>query len=233
VSKASIVCHSTRNQDFRVFSTPKIDLAPATRTNPTIVENTYRLESVPQSESIFSLVDLCLAGDERAMRSLVDRYRGPVFGLCLSMLGQWQDAEDAAQETLVRALRHLRSWDRKRDFEPWLFAIAGNRCRTAIAKRAKAPVRESLADDLQDSRPNPNVHRRLIEELDLGLDSMRREHREAFLLFHQQQLSYEEIAAAMDRPIGTVKTWVHRARGELLKFFAKRHVIEERPNALR
>ena len=148
------------------------------------------------------------------------------------MLGQWQDAEDAAQETLTRALRHLRRWDGTRDFEPWLFAIAGNRCRTAIARRAKGPVREPLADDVQDSRPSPLGHRHLIEEIDLGLNSMRFEYRQAFLLFHQQHLSYDEIAAALNRPVGTVKTWVHRARRDLLKFFAKRHSMEEHQHAL-
>jgi RNA polymerase sigma-70 factor (ECF subfamily) len=185
------------------------------------------------SDTISRLVNLCLAGDETAMRVLVDRFRDPVFGLCLRMLGQWHDAEDAAQETLVRALRHLRSWDRTRDFEPWLFAIAGNRCRTAIARRAKTPVREPLADDLQDSRPSPLGRHQLIEEIDVGLDSLRFEHRHAFLLFHQQQLSYDEIAVAMNRPVGTVKTWVHRARRELLEFFAKRHSLEEHQHALR
>ena len=166
------------------------------------------------------------------MRGFVDRFRDPVFGLCLRMLGQWQDAEDAAQETLLRALRHLRRWDRQRDLEPWLFAIAGNRCRTIIAKRARSPKREPLVVELQDSKPNPLKHRQLVEEVDLGLASMRPEHRQAFLLFHEQQLSYEEIAAAVNRPMGTVKTWVHRARRDLLEFLAKRQSIEERQHVL-
>ena len=167
------------------------------------------------------------------MRRFVDRFREPIFGLCLRMLGQWQDAEDASQETMLRALRHLGRWDRQRDLEPWLFAIAGNRCRTVIAKRAKAPKREPLLGELQDASACPSRQRQLIEEIDLGLASMRWEHRQAFLLFHQEQLSYEEIAEALNRPLGTVKTWVHRARHELLEFFAKRQSIEERPYALR
>lgn len=183
--------------------------------------------------SIRRLVDQCLAGDEQAMRALVDRFRDPIFGLCLRMLGQWQDAEDAAQETLVRALRHLQSWDRKREFEPWLFTIAGNRCRTIIAQRASRPTRVPLANDVQDGRPSPLGRRQLVEEIHLGLDDMRPEYREAFLLFHQDQLSYEEIAAALDRPVGTIKTWVHRARRDLLKFFARRQSTEEYQYALR
>ena len=170
------------------------------------------------------------------MRALVDRFRDPVFGVCLRMLGQWQDAEDAAQETLVRALRYLSRWDRERDFEPWIFAIAGNRCRSAMAKRSRTPRREPLTDELVDSRRAPNTEP-LTEEVDLGLATLRREYRQAFLLFHHQQLSYTEIAATLDCPVGTAKTWVHRARRQLLEFFAKRSADakppEESKHALR
>lgn len=155
------------------------------------------------------------------MRALVDRFRDPVFGICLRMLGQWQDAEDAAQETLVRALRYLRRWDRTRDFEPWLFAIAGNRCRTVIAKRCQTPPREPLSNELEDASQDHNANQ-LTEEIDLGLAKLRAEYRQAFLLFHHQQLSYTEIAATLNCPVGTAKTWVHRARRQLLEFFARR-----------
>lgn len=172
------------------------------------------------NDSTRCLVEACLEGDQYAMRALVDRFRGPVFGICLRMLGQWQDAEDAAQETLVRALRYLRQWDPSRDFEPWLFAIAGNRCRTAIAKRSQTPPREPITNDLQDTSTQSDSE--LIEEVDLGLATLRIEYRQAFLLFHHQQLSYVEIAATLNCPVGTAKTWVHRARRELLEFLAKR-----------
>ena len=84
------------------------------------------------SHDLATLVSHCLAGDQGAMIALVDRFKGQVFGLCYRMLGQRQDAEDAAQETFVRVLKNLHRWDQARDFEPWLLAIAGNRCRTAF-----------------------------------------------------------------------------------------------------
>ena len=78
------------------------------------------------------------------MIELVDQYRSRVFGLCYRMLGQRQDAEDMTQETFIRALKSLSRWDPERDFEPWLLAIAGNRCRTALAtRRRKPPPRSS------------------------------------------------------------------------------------------
>src|SRR5262245_66472034 len=88
------------------------------------------------------LVAHCLAGDQGAMLQLVERFRGQVFGLCYRMLCQRQDAEDAAQETFVRVLKHLHRWDQTREFEPWLLAIAGNRCRTALPSGKRRRVGE-------------------------------------------------------------------------------------------
>src|SRR5437763_2302047 len=106
---------------------------------------------------LVQLVGQCLAGDQRSMLALVERFQGQVFGLCYRMLGQRQDAEDAAQETFVRLLKNLDRWDQARDFEPWLLAIAGNRCRTALAARQRRTTTEAavelIADDAPDQRP--------------------------------------------------------------------------------
>ena len=85
------------------------------------------------------LVDRCLAGDQSSFKELVYRFRGQVYGLCYRMLGQREDAEDATQETFLRVVRNLDRWDPKRAFEPWLLTIAGNRCRTRLAKRTRRP----------------------------------------------------------------------------------------------
>jgi RNA polymerase sigma-70 factor (ECF subfamily) len=151
------------------------------------------------------------------MLRLVDRFRGQVFGLCFRMLGHRQDAEDVAQETFVRVLRSLHRWDSQRDFEPWLLAIAGNRCRTAMAARVRRPVSQPLHEHLSDDSEQLQAARNLAEEVQLLLEGLRCEYRQAFVLFHEHQLSYAEIAEALDCPLGTVKTWVHRARQELIR----------------
>jgi RNA polymerase sigma-70 factor (ECF subfamily) len=177
-------------------------------------------------EELRPLVTLCLRGDQRAMLALVDRFRGQVFGLCLRMLGQRQDAEDASQETFVRVLKNLHRWDPERDFEPWLLAIAGNRCRTALARRMSRPAVEILPEQVADSRPDQLGGQHLAEEVSLALTQLRDDYRQAFVLFHEQQLSYEQIAEAMEVPLGTVKTWVHRARRGLIDFLRQRGVVE-------
>ena len=71
------------------------------------------------------------------------------------------------------------------------------------------------------------------EELHLALSTLREEYRQAFVLFHNAQLSYAEIAATLDCPVGTVKTWVHRARHELADRLRQRGFVQELPNAMR
>ncbi len=184
------------------------------------------------SDTLRALVDRCLAGESSAIREFVDLYQGRVFGLCFRMLGQRQDAEDMAQETFVRAIKSLHQWDDQRSFEPWLLAIAGNRCRTLLAKRQRRPAHLPLEDDLGGTIDPRHAEQQLQEEITLALENLRDEYRQAFLLFHEQELSYLEIAAALDCPLGTVKTWVHRARRELVDQLRRRHVLEENRHAM-
>jgi RNA polymerase sigma-70 factor (ECF subfamily) len=97
--------------------------------------------------------------------------------------------------------------------------------------------RPKLADDeverLPDRVPDRQQARNLVEEVELALERLRDEYRQAFVLFHEHQLSYAEIAEALSCPVGTVKTWVHRARRELADHLRRRGVVEELPDALR
>jgi RNA polymerase sigma-70 factor (ECF subfamily) len=180
-----------------------------------------------------TILERCLAGDQSALRIFVEQYQNNVFGLCYRMLGRHHDAEDAAQETFIRALRSLERVDPNRDIEPWLLAIAGNCCRTRLARRKRRPEGLSLVADVGDDSVEEEAGRNLAEELHHGLAELREEHRQAFLLFHEQQLSYEEIAKVLNVPMGTVKTWVHRARRELIDRLQKRGVVEESQHAMR
>src|SRR5437773_9623310 len=109
---------------------------------------TMVVRSGPRPSDLLALVKRCLAGDQGAMLALVERFRGQVFGLCYRMLGQRQDAEDAAQETFVRVLKNLHRWDSARASQPWLLAIAGNRCRTALAARRKRPASDLAVESI-------------------------------------------------------------------------------------
>lgn len=174
------------------------------------------------TDELHNLLARCLGGEQAALGELVSRYRERVVAFCFRWLGQRQDAEDAAQETLLRACRYLPNWDRQREFEPWLLAIAGNRCRTALAARRRRPVPQPLPDVAVDAHRQDLAHAQLKEEVALAVGGLRAEYRRAFLLFHSEHLSYLEIAERLRVPVGTAKTWVHRARRELMVSLAER-----------
>ena len=110
------------------------------------------------------------SGDPQAARLLIERYQGVVFGLCYRMLSHRQDAEDVAQEAFVRALRSIEGFDVTRPLRPWLLEIAANRCRTALAHRARRPPASSQPiEDRPDPRPGLADTDDLAGELERGL----------------------------------------------------------------
>jgi len=178
-----------------------------------------------------ALVQRCLAGDEAAMRAFTAKYQKLVFSLCLKMLRHREDAEDVAQESFLRVFRALDRWDPSRPIKPWLLTIVANRCRTALERRSKLPSQNELGIDLEGERREHSKHEQqkvdIAEELDVALGELREEYRMCFVLFYQQELSYEEIGEILDRPQGTVKTWLHRARAQLAECLRERGVICE------
>lgn len=162
------------------------------------------------------LVRRCLSGDSAAMRSLVERFQADVFALSVRVLHHRQDAEDATQEVFVRVFRSLNHWDPSRPLRPWIQTIAMNRCRTWLGKRSKFPQPVEHLNMVPD-RPQATPPSELVQGIEAAVAELRAEYREAFVLFHEHGQSYEEIASVLDRPVGTVKTWLHRARSQVLE----------------
>jgi RNA polymerase sigma factor (sigma-70 family) len=172
------------------------------------------------------LVRRCLRGDAAAMERLVAAYQADVFGLSVRLLHHRHDAEDVVQEVFLRVFRSLRRWDSRRPLRPWIMGITVNRCRTWIAQRARRP---ELVDYLHEtaSRESADNGNELTREIDAAVHDLRMEYRTVFVLFHDRGLPYEEIAQAMRKPVGTIKTWLHRARLEVLDRLRKRGMISE------
>ena len=172
------------------------------------------------------LVKRCLRGDAEAVRSLVERFQADVYGLCVRLLGDRHEAEDAAQEVFLRVLRSLRRWDAARPLRPWIMGITVNRCRTFLGKRARRPELANYLHEVATETPADDASE-LVREIHLALEQLRPEFRSAFLLFHERGLPYESIAEALDRPVGTIKTWLHRARLQVLDLLRKRGMVTE------
>jgi len=173
-----------------------------------------------------TLVRCCLTGDSVAIGQLVERFQAEVFGLCCRMLGHRQDAEDVAQEVFLRIFRSLGRWDSSRPLRPWIMGITVNRCRTWISQRVRRP---DLVDHLHETVAGPEADdsAELLSEIRTALADLREEYRTVFVLFHEHGHPYEDIARAMDRPVGTIKTWLHRARQELLTRLKQRGMLNE------
>ena len=177
-----------------------------------------------------ALVRRCLAGEPAACRELVERFQADVFALCRRLLSHAHDAEEVCQEVFLRVFRSLARWDNSRPLRPWVLGIAVNRCRTCIGRRANRPELADYLHEAPDRRPCDDSGE-LRAEIRAAVDALRDEYREVFVLFHEHGQSYEEIAGVIDRPVGTVKTWLHRARLEVLEHLRSRGLVPDEPAA--
>ncbi len=183
-------------------------------------------KAVPVSAEEAHEVRRCLRGDAGAIRALVERFQGDVFTLCFRLLAHRHDAEDVTQETFVRVFRSLRRWDSSRPLRPWILAIAANRCRTWRARQARRPHPvPCLEETLAASRSHDADE--LLSEIDCAVQLLRPALQEAFVLYHEHGQSYDAIAEMLGRPVGTVKTWLHRARLQVLERLQRRGMVSE------
>ena len=159
------------------------------------------------------LVRRVLDGDTAAFTTLVDRHAAACTRFATRMLGNREDAEDATQETFLRAYRSLARYEERQAFRTWLFQILINRCRTAAVRRQRRH-RMFLVDDnaVASASVRPAAEASdLRAELQRVVDALDADQREAFLLKHVEQLSYDEMAAATGVGVSALKMRVKRA----------------------
>lgn len=168
-------------------------------------------------------------GSAQAFAQLVEAYQRPVFNLCYRMLGDPDDAEDAAQETFLRAYNGLRSYDNTRSFSTWLLSIAAHHCIDQLRKRRFTVLSlESLPYlDPPDLGPGPEASTSYSEEqrrIQSLLAHLGPQDRAAVIMLYWYEFSYEEIAETMKTTVSAIKSRLHRARLELAKV-----IVEQNP----
>ena len=159
------------------------------------------------------LVRRVLEGDAAAYGGLVSHYRDRLARYAMRMLGDRSDAEEAVQDAFLRAYRSLPRCDDPRRFGPWLFGILVNRCRTAYARRARRE-RVVVHDEPASLAASVSPAAERLEwesEITWALERLDPLHREAFLLRHVEELSYEEMAALTGAGVSALKMRVLRA----------------------
>ena len=166
------------------------------------------------------LIRNCQQGDEASFRILVDRYKDRIYTAVYRILGNVQDAEDIAQEVFVAAYRAISSFDVSRKLLPWILKIATNLSIDHL--RRKHPQIISLdspeAAEVQwNEYPLEDVEAsELLQLTEQLVTQLPDKYRAAVSLYYTQDLTYNEVADILDIPVGTVKTYLHRAR-EILK----------------
>jgi RNA polymerase sigma-70 factor (ECF subfamily) len=164
-----------------------------------------------------ALVRGVLAGNPAAFGALMDRHAGACLRYALRILGNRQDAEDVTQETFVRAYRAIGRYDGSVAFQTWLMTILINRCRTALGSRRRRESRivsdgEAVTAAISPSR---DPYDGLDEAISKAVGQLHPKQREAFLLKHVEEMSYEEMSAITGVGISALKMRVQRAREEL------------------
>ena len=161
-------------------------------------------------------------GDVAAFEVLVTRYRARVVALARRMLAAHSsdEAEDVAQEAFVVAYDKRASFKRGEPFRPWLYRIAVNRCLDRLRAQARRPALIEITSVPEPALAGGDPIEALLTEegeqrLSSAVAALPPNLRAVFLLRHLDDLSYEEIAAAVGVPLGTVKTHLFRARAHL------------------
>ena len=177
------------------------------------------------------VVLLARSGREAAYRELIRRYERPVFALLFRMMRDRELAEDLSQETFIKALNAIESYRPEFKFSSWIFKIANNAAIDHLRRREldtlsldgsphaetpEAMQATALQIGARQESPLDTVEaKELGSEIEAAIGRLRPEYRSCILLRHVEGRAYEEIAEILDLPLGTVKTYIHRARNEL------------------
>jgi RNA polymerase sigma-70 factor (ECF subfamily) len=177
------------------------------------------------------VVTLAQQGREDAFRELIRRYERPVFSLIFRMVRDSATAEDLSQDTFIKILNNIDKYRPEFKFSSWLFKIAHNIAIDFLRRRqldtisidgsphaATAAEAEASTFDIDSGGENAldaMAAKELGSAIERAIGALRPEYRSCIMLRHVEGRSYEEIAATLDLPLGTVKTYIHRARSQL------------------
>src|ERR1700749_1062191 len=180
-------------------------------------------------------------GRDTVFPELIRRYERPVFSLIFRMVRDRELAEDLAQDTFIKVLNHIDRYRPEFKLSSWLFKIANNVAIDHLRRRTldtvsmdgaphaqSAPAIEATTIDVagdQESALDELEAREMGSAIERAIAGLRPEYRSCIMLRHVEGRSYEEIAATLDLPLGTVKTYIHRARHELRR--ALEHLKDE------
>ena len=176
-----------------------------------------------------ALADAARTGSSEAFAVLVDRYRAPVERLAYRLTRDADEAKDIAQDAFLRAFRRIEEFQPDRPFARWLFVIARNASFDALRRRRRAAASALAVSEDAPSLPGPEelaLRNSEVERVHAALDLLPERYRKVLELHYLSDLRYREIADHLEIPLGTVKTYISRAKRRL------REELESAPAAL-
>lgn len=181
-------------------------------------------------------------GDVTAFEQLISDYQVKIYHIAFHMMGNEQDAEDAAQEAILKAYRYLGSFKEESGFYTWLYRITHNICLDMLRKRKRTHThsmdlvkkdRDGQETEVQlvDDKPQPEeelMSRQVQTDMQAAIAELKEHYRTVIILRDIEGMSYEDIAAVTEISVGTVKSRLNRARESLRKIVEKkyRHLLE-------
>ncbi len=169
------------------------------------------METLPDRDLILRI----RRGETEAFGELIHRTQTAVFNVCFRLLGERREAEDLTQETFLRAWERLHTFNAERPFLPWIRRVAANLCLNHLAARPTADLEVNEERDSAHTDPLPPQQaeaRERSDEIRAALLDLPHRYRIVIELRHFQELSYDEIAHSLNRPLSDVKSDLFRAR---------------------
>lgn len=173
------------------------------------------------------LIELCKNGDRNAFNELVLKYQNKVVNIAYGMLSVREDAEDAAQEVFIKVYKNISSFNENSALSTWIYRITVNTCNDILRKRMNKKTVSIYSDDdenpdmvIPDTSHTPEEaaeNSEIQRQIRNAIGNLKEEYRSVITLFDLEGMSYEEISAITKVPIGTVKSRLSRARGQLRK----------------
>lgn len=177
-----------------------------------------------------SLVEKCKKGDDQAFQELMSRHVKHIFNFARQYARNNDDAEDIAQDSFFKAWKYIKRFKKGAKFKPWLFAIARNTALDHIKKKKAVSFSNmddtendtTFADTLADIEPLPPeifARTQLGDELMASMAGLHPDHRAVLIMHYRQDMTFDEIANIMGKPMNTVKSWhrrsLHKIKGVL------------------
>ena len=179
---------------------------------------------------MMTLIRDTLAGRREAYGDLVRRYKDSLYDMACRILHSKEEAEDALQDSLVEAYRHLKDFNHQSKFSTWLYSIVLNRVRNRLRRNKTIHWNSLDAPQNQDEDSSPQQiaekgptqimeleHKLELDVVKKAVQLLPLEYKTIFILHYLQALPLQEVATRLDRPLGTVKVYLHRARQSLYK----------------